>query len=190
MTTKELWKKVQGRVGAAQDGVPGRQTAIKAMSALGMEPPEEGPRKRTLVTGGGKNIKRIVIHCAATPEGKEFDIEDVRRWHKNQGWSDVGYHFIITLDGTVQKGRPESRIGSHVRGRNSGSIAICYIGGVDAAMKAKDTRTTAQKEAMKDLVQRLLAVYPNAEVLGHRDHIGVRKACPSFDVRSWWKGVK
>jgi len=190
MTTKAIWKRVQARVGTVADGIPGRQTARAILAALGEPVPDEKPKGRVPVTGSGKNIKRIVIHCAATPEGKEFDVEDIRRWHKGQGWSDVGYHFVITLDGMVQRGRPESRTGSHVRGRNTGSIAICYIGGVDAAMKAKDTRTAAQKEAMKDLVQRLVAVYPKAKVLGHRDHIGVRKACPSFDAIAWWESVK
>ena len=196
MTTKEMWKSIQGAVGAGVDGVPGRETAKKLMAKLGLQAPARAALSLdSFVTGKGRGIKRIVVHCAATPEGKDFDVDDVRRWHtaprpQGQGWSRIGYHFIIKLDGTIQRGLAEERTGIHVRGRNTGSIAVCYIGGVDARMKAKDTRTPDQKEAMERLVKQLVAAYPAAEVLGHRDHLGVRKACPSFDVRAWWEAVR
>lgn len=133
-------------------------------------------------------IKQIVLHCAATPEGKFFNAKDIDIWHRKQGWAKIGYHYVILLDGTIEKGRSESEVGAHVANHNSNSIGICYIGGVDAndVKKARDTRTPAQKAAMAKLVTELVAKYPGAEVLGHRDFPGVAKACPSFDARQWW----
>lgn len=154
------------------------------------------------VTGNAKNIKRIAIHCTATREGREYSAETIRGWHKRQGWSDIGYHFVIGLDGTVERGRPEHVTGSHVKGFNTGSIGIVYVGGLDVQGKAKDTRTPAQKRAMADLVRALLKAYPGADVLGHRDHSPDKngdgiispnewtKECPCFDVRAWWASVK
>jgi len=128
------------------------------------------------------DVKRdIIIHCSATPEGKEFDVEDIRRWHKNRGWRDVGYHFVITLDGTVQEGRSIKPFvnGAHTIGHNR-SIGICYIGGVDEDMQPKDTRTPEQKRALRELIYELKNDYPEATVYGHRNFAA--KACPSFDA--------
>ena len=83
-----------------------------------------------------RNINEIIVHCAATPEGKDFTVADIRRWHKARGWSDIGYHYVVYRDGSVHKGRPVSKVGAHVRGRNRNTIGICYIGGV-----AKDGKT-------------------------------------------------
>ncbi|MER8421851.1 N-acetylmuramoyl-L-alanine amidase [Mesorhizobium sp. M1329] len=133
-------------------------------------------------------IDTLVWHCAATPEGKWFDVEDVRKWHtlpppKGRGWKDVGYHFIVLLDGTIQKGRPLDRVGAHVEGHNTGSIGCCYIGGIEAnSLKPKDTRTAAQKAAMLKLTQDLLKQFPTIKrIAGHNEYAS--KACPSFDVR-------
>lgn len=145
--------------------------------------------KLTIAKGTGKNIRKIFIHCSATPEGRDISAATIRSWHLKQGWSDIGYHFVIRLDGSVEKGRDESKVGSHVKGQNTGSIGVVYVGGVDAAGKPKDTRTAAQKETTAALIRNLLEVYPGAEVLGHRD-APAAKACPSFDVRSWWASVK
>ena len=185
MTTKELWKRVQEKVGATPDGIPGRQTATKILEEFDI-----APKTRPNVKGTGKGIKRIAIHCSATPEGRDIDAATIRQWHKNQGWSDIGYHFVIKLDGTIERGRPESIRGSHVRGFNTGSIGVVYIGGVDSNQKPKDTRTQPQKEAMEQLVRDLVSAYPGAKVLGHKDHPNVAKACPSFDAVAWWESVK
>lgn len=129
-------------------------------------------------------IDSIIIHCSATPEGKHFTAADIRRWHKAQGWSDIGYHYVILLDGTVQKGRPISQPGAHCKGMNARSIGICYIGGLSADGKTpKDTRTTAQKAAMHALVERLAAQYGLTadQIHGHNEFAA--KACPSFNVR-------
>lgn len=79
-----------------------------------------------------RKIDEIILHCSATPEGREHDVEDIRRWHVDgRGWSDVGYHYIILLDGTVQAGRPVNIQGAHCKGQNKTTVGICYIGGCD-----------------------------------------------------------
>lgn len=133
-----------------------------------------------------RKITHIVIHCSATPEGKVFTAANIDRWHRAIGWRKIGYHAVIRLDGTVEQGRADSEIGSHVAGHNRNSIGICYIGGTDANSKPKDTRTPAQKAAMARLVHEYVKKYPGAKVCGHRDFPGVKKACPSFDATGWW----
>ena len=131
-------------------------------------------------------IKQLVIHCADTPKGQYFDVDDIRRWHVNErGWSDVGYHFVILLDGTIQLGRPIAKIGAHVRGHNLESIGICYIGGANG----EDTRTPLQRRSIILLLKTLLLVFPEVEILGHRDFKGVSKLCPSFDAKTEYKFI-
>lgn len=126
-------------------------------------------------------INLLVWHCAATPEGKYFDAKDIDGWHKQRGWSGIGYHYVVLLDGTVQKGRPIDKIGAHVEGHNTGSIGCVYIGGVDAKGKPKDTRTPAQKTAMTQLTKDLLKQFPTIKrIAGHNEFAS--KACPSFSV--------
>lgn len=141
-------------------------------------------RKRILdqVEDVRRDIDKIIIHCTATPEGREVDVEDVRSWHRNRGWSDIGYHYLIKLDGTVQVGRPLARIGAHAKGQNTGSIGIAYVGGLTkGGKKAKDTRTAAQKQSMAILVWTLNDLLGGElTVHGHREF--ANKACPSFDV--------
>lgn len=131
-------------------------------------------------------IKNIVVHCADTPKGVYFDVKDIYKWHVTErGWSDVGYHYIILLDGTIQKGREDSVPGAHVKGHNSESLGICYIGGA----KGEDTRTEAQKHSMIHLISSLKRMYLEAEVFGHRDFDGVAKTCPSFDAQLEYKNL-
>ena len=128
-----------------------------------------------------RKIDTVVVHCSDTPEGAYFDIEDIKRWHiGDNGWSDVGYHYIILLDGTIQKGREDAVVGAHVKGFNYNSIGICYIGGGGG----KDTRTPEQKESLIILIGFLRRLYPDSKALGHKDFKGVTKKCPCFDVVS------
>lgn len=127
-----------------------------------------------------RRIDKIIIHCSATPEGRHHTVEDIDRWHRQRGFKCIGYHFVIYLDGSVHKGRPVEQIGAHCTGQNANSIGICYIGGCDKKMHAKDTRTPAQREALHDLVELLRTEYPKATVHGHREY--AQKDCPSFDV--------
>jgi len=129
-----------------------------------------------------RDINLIVVHCSATPEGRDVSTETIRDWHvKGNKWSDIGYHYVIELDGKVKNGRPLERAGAHVRGFNKSSIGICYVGGMTKDMKEpKDTRTNAQHKSLIDLLLELKLKFPNAIVKGHRDFSP--KACPSFDA--------
>ncbi len=130
-----------------------------------------------------RQINRIIIHCTATPEGRHHTVADVRKWHIAQGWKDIGYHFLIQLDGQVSEGRPIEQVGAHVKGHNSDSIGVVYVGGCDKNMKPKDTRTEAQKLALRDLVGLLKKKYPHSTVHGHNE-FDKGKACPSFNVQT------
>lgn len=147
-----------------------------------------------------RRIDEIIIHCSDSPEGRNDKAEDIRKWHKQRGFSDIGYHYVIDLDGTVEKGRPIEQAGAHCTGHNRNSIGICYIGGAywrdgvnakgkpikgkdgKAVLMPKDTRTPAQRIAMKELVAQLREQFPHATVHGHREF--ANKACPCFDVET------
>lgn len=139
-----------------------------------------------------KKIDAIIIHCSATPEGKDVRAKDIDRMHREKGWKMIGYNYVIDLDGTVEIGRPLTMDGAHCNtagfsglAYNKHSIGICYIGGIEGTRNAKgqivaklnskgksipkDTRTDAQKLALHKLVYRLMEKYPIIEVLGHRD---------------------
>jgi len=128
-----------------------------------------------------RKINKIFIHTSYTPEGREHDVEDIRAWHKARGWSDVGYHYVIKLDGTIEQGRSLDKIGAHAKGHNQGSVAICYIGGMDEKDRVpKDTRTEAQKESLQKLVSALSVTFGGLTVHGHNEVSS--KPCPCFDV--------
>jgi len=134
-------------------------------------------------------IDTIVIHCTATPEGRDVSAADVDRWHRAKGWNGCGYHFVIRLDGTIETGRPIKRQGAHVKGYNEHTIGIAYAGGTDANGKPKDTLTDEQHESITQLVEDLRFKLGWLDVVGHRDFPGVAKACPSFDVSSKFKNL-
>lgn len=130
-----------------------------------------------------RKITTLIVHCSATAEGKDFTVADITRWHKQRGFRTIGYHYVIYRDGTVHAGRPEAEIGAHVSGHNANSIGICYIGGLATDNKTpKDTRTEAQKAALRALLTKLKAKYPAATIHGHREYAA--KACPSFDAKT------
>ena len=106
-----------------------------------------------------REIDKIIVHCTATPEGRHTTVEDVRRWHLDRGWSDIGYHFLIYLDGSLHAGRPVEKQGAHCKGHNRNSIGICYCGGVESDGKTpKDTRTIKQKESLLHVLKTLKAM--------------------------------
>lgn len=141
-------------------------------------------------------VKYIVVHCTATMEGKDFRAADVRKWHKQQGWEDIGYHYVIDLDGLIEEGRNKRYQGAHVAGYNSCSIGVCYVGGLDKGGLPADTRTPEQKHWLKYLLRSLKTRYPKAKIVGHRDLSPDRngdgvvtadewlKCCPCFDVQA------
>ena len=133
-------------------------------------------------------IKEIIVHCSATPEGKDFTVLDIKKWHLERGFSDMGYHYVIYRDGSINKGRDESKIGAHCTGHNSYSIGVCYVGGVAKDGKtAKDTRTDAQKKSLLSLLRNLKMKYPQASIHSHRDY--ANKACPSFDATKEYSSI-
>ena len=131
-----------------------------------------------------RKINRIIIHSTATPEGRAVTPEEICRWHREAGKREIGYHYVIGLDGTVHNGRNSAIAGAHVAGYNQNSIGICYVGGVAKGSKTpKDTRTAEQTAALKKLIAELKKEHPSATICGHKD-LAVTD-CPSFDVSAW-----
>lgn len=135
--------------------------------------------KNTKPTNSRK-ITEIIIHCSATPEGRNVTVKEIDLWHRQRGFDSVGYHYVIYLDGTIAKGRDLAKTGAHCKGHNSRSVGICYVGGCDRNMKPKDTRTHAQRKSIISLVAELKRIFPEATVHGHNEF--APKACPCFDV--------
>lgn len=129
-----------------------------------------------------RKITQIIVHCSATKASKHFTVSDIDGWHRARGFRSIGYHYVVYLDGSVHTGRPVSEAGAHCTGHNTHSIGICYIGGLDSSGHPADTRTTAQKAALRALVARLQDEYPGATVHGHCEFAA--KACPSFNVKT------
>lgn len=135
-----------------------------------------------------RQINKIIVHCSATPEGRDVGVDEIRRWHvEDRNYSDIGYHWVVTLNGTLEEGRPEYRNGAHAKGFNKNSIGVCYVGGVDENLDPKDTRTEGQKETLRCILEDLKDRYPQAQIIGHRDVSS--KACPSFDAREEYKDI-
>jgi N-acetyl-anhydromuramyl-L-alanine amidase AmpD len=134
-------------------------------------------------------ITQLVVHCAATRPSLDVGVDEIRSWHRQQGWSDIGYHWIVRRDGTVEQGRREELIGAHVSGHNRESLGICLVGGLDEHGDPAPEFTPEQFASLRVLLNDLLAKYDLSDdaILGHRDFPGVSKACPSFDVRHWWR---
>ena len=127
-----------------------------------------------------RKITEIIVHCTATKAGQHFDVNDVRRWHLQRKFKDIGYHFLVLLDGTVQQGRPLAEAGAHCVGHNSHSIGVCYVGGLDTDGRPSDTRTPEQRLALRKLLTQLKQQFPTAVIHGHCDFAA--KACPCFNA--------
>lgn len=133
-----------------------------------------------------RTIKYLVLHCTATPQSTTV-ISIKRYWQNFLRWKSPGYHFIIKPNGEIVELLPIEHIANGVRGYNSESIHISYIGGVDKYQRPLDNRTSYQIGSTKFLLNRLKKQFPKAEILGHRDFPNVNKACPCFDARQWWQ---
>lgn len=116
-----------------------------------------------------RTISLIIVHCSATKENQNVTAKDITRWHQERGYYCCGYHYVVERDGTVHNTRPISSTGAHCKGHNKNSIGVCYIGGLDKDGIATDTRTLAQCESMRTLLEELHAKFPHAIILGHRD---------------------
>lgn len=199
MTTLKLWSKgsavktLQSKLNLIADGIfgPITEEAVKdfqkknGLTVDGIVGPATWAK---LGITQSRYINEIIVHCSATPEGKDFTVADIKKWHLARGFSDVGYHYIIYRDGSINKGRDESKIGAHCTGHNSYSIGVCYIGGVAKDGKTpKDTRTDAQKKSLLSLLRELQERYPKATIHGHREF--ANKACPSFDAKKEYSSL-
>lgn len=149
-----------------------------------------------------RTIDSIIIHCSATCKGVDFKAADIDQWHRRRGMKEIGYHYVIRLDGSIEEGRAIEKTGAHCYGWNRQSIGICYIGGLNTNGQPADTRTRAQKRAMRIFIDRLKQQYPGIRyVIGHRDTSPdlngngrieaneYTKICPCFDVRKWLSGA-
>jgi hypothetical protein len=143
----------------------------------------------------------LVIHCTATPAGREVTAADIRAWHtslppKGNGWKQVGYTDLFHLDGRVERLVDNNEdaavdpweVTNGAAGYNSVSRHVVYAGGTMNGADA-DTRTPRQREAMKRYVIDFHAKHPGVKIIGHRDLPGVKKACPSFDVKAWLSSI-
>jgi N-acetylmuramoyl-L-alanine amidase len=125
-------------------------------------------------------LNRVILHSTATPEGRNVTVDEIRQWHLDRGWADIGYHFVIYRNGQIKLGRPIAEQGAHTLGHNEDSIGVVYVGGTDQSGNAKDTRTPAQKISTRLLLVYLRLRYQANEVLGHKQC--THTECPSFDV--------
>lgn len=182
--TEEAVMEFQKTNGLVVDGIVGPATLAKLIPAR--------------LKKSKRFIDEIIIHCSATPEGKNYTVEDIRKWHKQQGWSDIGYHYVIHLDGEIKLGRDVDLVGAHCAkgGHNLHSIGVCYVGGLENKVgvrtykqKPKDTRTDAQKSALASLLYDLKKLYPNALIFGHHD-FDASKDCPCFDARKEYQSLQ
>lgn len=128
-----------------------------------------------------RTITLIIVHCSANRTGSALRMADIDSYHCSLGWIGCGYHYVIPTDGTIEPGRPEEMVGAHCKNHNRHSIGVCYIGGLSVDGKPMDTRTEAQRIALRGLLERLHRNYPNALIVGHRD-LEPQKTCPCFDV--------
>lgn len=149
-----------------------------------------------------KELKYLVIHCTATPRGREVTGADIRAWHTapvakgGRGWRQVGYTDLFHLDGTVERLTDNNEdafvdpweITNGATGYNAVSRHIVYAGGGTSA-KGEDTRTEAQKRSLANYVRDFHRKHPGVKIVGHRDLPGVHKACPSFDVAAWLQSI-
>lgn len=183
--TEEAVRKFQAEKGLKVDGIVGAATLAK----LGIV----AIQQYTGLKKTKRNITEIIVHCTATPEGRDATVKQIREDHiKNRGFSDIAYHYVIYRDGTVHEGRDIEIAGAHCIGHNGNSIGVAYVGGVEnkpgvpyEKQKAKDTRTIKQKHALLSLLMDLKKLYPYAKIYGHRDF--ANKPCPSFDAKTEYR---
>lgn len=173
--TEEAVKQFQTKYGLTPDGIVGQRTWDLLNANVGL--------KKTR-----RSINEIIVHCTASKEGVPLDVAAIRRMHvRERGWSDIGYHYVIYLDGSIHEGRDVNISGAHCAGHNTHSIGVVYVGGLDKSGKAKDTRTPAQKAGLLKLLQDLKRLYPKATIHGHREF--ANKDCPCFDARAEYKDL-
>lgn len=132
-------------------------------------------------------INEIIVHCTGTEAGKDIKAKAIKEYHVNvKGWRNIGYHYVVDLDGTIESGRPISQPGAHCPGHNAHSIGVAYVGGLKNG-KPADTRTPEQKATLLKLITKLIIVY-RCDVHGHREF--ARRDCPCFDAHAEYGKIK
>jgi N-acetylmuramoyl-L-alanine amidase len=134
-------------------------------------------------------INLIVVHCAATRPSQDVGVAEIRAWHKQRGWSDIGYHYVIRRSGQLEHGRPLEVVGAHAVGHNARSVGVCLVGGLNEQGQPSDEYAPEQLEVLRNVLEWLREHYPATRIVGHRDLPNVAKACPSFDVAAWCRSV-
>ena len=202
----EMVKQIQRALHLLPDGIFGKITeeAVRAFQSEhglkvdGIVGPATLAKLGIAVAAGMKKSKRtiteIIVHCTATPEGKDYTVDDIRKWHtakppQGRGWSDIGYHYVIDRKGHILPGRDVDTIGAHCEGHNAHSIGVVYVGGVSALNgKPKDTRTLAQKAALIACLTELKSLYPQAKIYGHCN-FSKSKPCPCFEAKTEYASI-
>ena len=131
-----------------------------------------------------REINKIIIHCSATKSTQDIGAYQIDEWHKKNGWSGIGYHYVIRRNGRIENGRPLEIAGAHCKGQNKNSIGICLVGGIDADGNPQNNFTEKQFQTLRNLAAKLKKEYPNATVHGHNEF--ANKACPCFNVRAFF----
>lgn len=197
--TDEAVRAYQREKGLTVDGKVGPKTlTLLFPSAVANDvslPNCSGVQHRVMFLKKSKRrIDEIIVHCTATPEGRDYTVDQCRDDHKKRGFSDIGYHYVIYRDGTTHEGRNVDVSGAHCVDHNAHSIGISYVGGVENLpgvpynkLKPKDTRTPEQKAELLSLLMDLKKLYPKAKIYGHRDFAS--KPCPSFDAKKEYERV-
>ena len=128
-----------------------------------------------------RTVTLIIVHCSAVRPDQTSSAAQIDTWHRQRGWKlGIGYHYVVRRNGQVEAGRPEWMVGAHCQNHNSHSIGVCYEGGLDIRGQPADTRTEAQRTALRTLLEELHRRYPRALIGGHHE-LNPRKACPCID---------
>ncbi len=154
----------------------------ESFSSIGKDLTEDVFQGKTYRTH--RHIGKIVIHCSASPHGRGDDAHTIDRWHKERWGSGIGYHYVVLEDGTIQKGRWADYIGSHAKGHNIGSLAICRIGGMGSDGKPLRDVTDPQLHSLRTLSHLLCSLYglEPSKIVGHRELSGANKSCPVMNM--------
>lgn len=198
--TDEVLRQFQREARLTADGICGPKTWA-ALYANAQRGEQEQQVYGITLTQSRRKITEIIIHCTATPEGRNLTVRDITAMHLARGFTTIGYHYVIDINGKILQGRDVNQVGAHCLGHNACSIGVAYVGGCadDGKLTPKDTRNDAQKRSLLNLLRRLRQLYPKATVIGHRDtspdldgdglvepHEWI-KACPCFDAASEYR---
>lgn len=123
-----------------------------------------------------RSVNKIVVHCSASPDYMDIGYKEINQWHKNQGWTEIGYHYVVRRNGEIEKGRSDENVGAHAKGANSDSIGIVWVG--------QDAIAPEQEKSLISLIHFLMGKYSVKieNVLGHREAVKTSKTCPNLNM--------